>query len=103
MRWRRGLAGTSHSGVPLHRTLACGFVDTRDYLVRCIVERVVSVDACLTEVASTDPCQKRQQASLRSCFEKVLGLLNLFEQVLPVVEEDILRDGIHGWVRQRGG
>ena len=60
------LAGTSRSGVPLHRTLACGFANTRDYLVRCIEERVVGVDECLTEIASTDPCQERQQASLRS-------------------------------------
>lgn len=103
MRWRAKLAGTFRSGVPLHCTLACGFVDTCDYLVRCIEGRVVGVDACLTEIASTDPCPERQQTSLRSCLEKVLGLLNLFEQVLPVVEEDILRDGIHGWVRQLGG
>lgn len=62
----RLLAGTSRSGVPLHCTLACGFANTRDYLVRCIEERVVGVDECLTEIASTDPCQERQQASLRS-------------------------------------
>ena len=60
------LAGTSRSGVPLHCTLACGFANTRDYLVRCIEERVVGGDECLTEIASTDPCQERQQASLRS-------------------------------------
>lgn len=103
MRWRTRLAGTFRSGVPLHHTLVCGFVDTHAYLVRCIEERVVGVDACLTDIASTGPCQDRQQTSLRSCFEKVLGLLNLLEQVLPVVEEDILRDRIHGWVRQLGG
>jgi hypothetical protein len=73
MRWRARLAGTSRSVVPLHRILACGFVDTRDYLVRCIVERVVGVDACLTEIASTDPCQERQQAYCALALKKSLA------------------------------